>query len=868
MELVRGIPITEYADENRLSIPARLQLFVHVCHAVQHAHQNGIIHRDLKPSNVLVTLHDGVGVPKVIDFGVAKATNGQLTDKTLFTNFSQIIGTPSYMSPEQAELSGLDVDTRSDIYSLGVLLYELLTGATPFDKTRLREASYDEMRRIIREEEPLTPSAFVDALGEALTGLAHRRRVDPGGFTRLLRGDLDWIVIKTLEKDRGRRYPTANELARDIERYLHDEPVEARPPSAAYRFQKFARRNRVALITTGLVTAALVTGTIVSVWQAVRARQAEAVAEAESNESDVQRRRAEANFQKARQAIDDYVLSIRDSKLLSDPNHHPLRKELIASTLAYYRQFVDQYQDDPAFRPDIGLCYVRIGQITNGIGLKRESCQSFQKAVEVYQSLSQAAPENQHYLLMLGTALNGLASVLHDAKRLEEFAQASQRALPIFERLHHDHPGDAQYAAGLVHAEIHRFQTLNGQGQWAQAEASLRRVLALCEEFDREQHGNRDFRTKFANAHYFLGHLQRATHRPDDAVDSFRLAAQMYDQVVVDFGYRADDRRAAAASYFNLGDECRLLGRNAEAMSAFLAARAAYQDLANQVPPDAAGRTGVGRANFRLGVMQAELGEQAAAQKSWIAAAADFDEAVRQPNPPISALAGLAASSAMQGNWTTAAAAGVKAVEASGRSCDYLADLALLQWAANDESGYRASCAELVSRFGNSASNHEARGIVAACVIGEAAVSDMSAVLAIAERMTASEPGSPIHQALLGAATWRAGQAQHGTAILERALPLCAVAAKAYPTACGQVRAIHLISATLLARAYSETGDQQGLSAEVDSLRELIARYERALPQFDEDSPRWFLVLALDLARRETSRLGDPSAAPAKSAAE
>ena len=291
MELVRGIPITDYCDQDSLSIRARLALFVHVCHAVQHAHQNGIIHRDIKPSNVLVTLHDGSGVPKVIDFGVAKATNGQLTDKTLFTTFSQMIGTPSYMSPEQAEMSGLDVDTRSDIYSLGVLLYELLTGTTPFDKTRLREAPYDEMRRIIREEEPLTPSAFINTLGSTSTALAAKRRIDQGSFTRLLRGDLDWIVMKALEKERGRRYPTANDLARDIEHYLHDEPVEARPPSAVYRFQKFARRNRVALITTTVVATALVAGTIASTWQAVRARQAETIAEAERNEADVQRLR-------------------------------------------------------------------------------------------------------------------------------------------------------------------------------------------------------------------------------------------------------------------------------------------------------------------------------------------------------------------------------------------------------------------------------------------------------------------------------------------------------------------------------------------------------------------------------------------------
>jgi serine/threonine protein kinase/tetratricopeptide (TPR) repeat protein len=649
MELVRGIPITEYADENGLSIPARLQLFVHVCHAVQHAHQNGIIHRDIKPSNVLVTMHDGRGVPKVIDFGVAKATNGQLTDKTLFTNFNQMIGTPSYMSPEQAEMSGLDVDTRSDIYSLGVLLYELLTGATPFDKTRLREASYDEMRRIIREEEPLSPSAFVNTLGQATTTLAARRRVDPDSFIRLLRGDLDWIVIKALEKERGRRYPTANDLARDIEHHLRDEPVEARPPSGVYRFRKFARRNRAALITTTLVAAVLVIGTVASVWQAIRARQAETVAEAERNESESQRRRAEANFHKARQAVDRYVVSVRDSKLLSEANYQPLRKELIESTLVYYRQFVEQYQDDPALQPDLGLTYVRIGQITEDIGSKEQACQSFQKGVEVYQSLCRTPAGNQSYQFMLANALNDLAAVQRDIGRPVESVQSSERALAIFERLYHDHPGEADYAAGLAHAEFHRFLQLNSKGQLAEAETSIRQVLSLCQTLHREQPGDNAYRADLANAHFHFGNLQRATTRPSDAVDSFRHAGQMYEQLVVDFGYRTDHRRAAAQSHVNLGDACRLLGRSTEAMSAFLAARAAFQDLASQTPPDFAGRTGVGRANFRIGVLQAELGEKAAAEKSFVTAAADFETAVRQANPPISALAGLAASLAMQG---------------------------------------------------------------------------------------------------------------------------------------------------------------------------------------------------------------------------
>jgi serine/threonine protein kinase/WD40 repeat protein len=258
MELVKGLPIIDYCDQNNLQIRQRLELFMHVCRAVQHAHQKGIIHRDLKPTNIMVTLHDGRPVPKIIDFGIAKALGQQLTDKTLYTGFAQMIGTPLYMSPEQAELSGLDVDTRSDIYSLGVLLYELLTGTTPFDQERLRTVGYDEIRRIIREEEPPRPSTRMTTLGQAASTASSNRQTDPQRLSQLLRGELDWIVMKCLEKDRDRRYETANGLARDIERYLHDEPVQACPPSTWYRFRKLARRHRGALAVGSLVTAVLI----------------------------------------------------------------------------------------------------------------------------------------------------------------------------------------------------------------------------------------------------------------------------------------------------------------------------------------------------------------------------------------------------------------------------------------------------------------------------------------------------------------------------------------------------------------------------------------------------------------------------------
>src|SRR5215207_8651188 len=252
MELVKGIPITDYCDKARLNTRHRLELFVLVCNAVQHAHQKGVIHRDLKPSNVLVTLHDERPVPKVIDFGIAKAAGQALTDKTLFTNFAQMLGTPLYMSPEQAQISGQDVDTRSDVYSLGVLMYELLTGTTPFDKDRLRAAAYDEMRRIIREEDPPNPSTRLSTMGEKIASVSALRHTEPRKLSQLVHGELDWIVMKALEKDRARRYETPNGFAADVERFLNDEPVQACPPSARYRFRKFARRNKATLVTASL----------------------------------------------------------------------------------------------------------------------------------------------------------------------------------------------------------------------------------------------------------------------------------------------------------------------------------------------------------------------------------------------------------------------------------------------------------------------------------------------------------------------------------------------------------------------------------------------------------------------------------------
>ena len=307
MELVRGTRITEFSDQQKLSTRERLELFMLVCSAVQHAHQKGIIHRDLKPSNVLVTIIDGTPVPKVIDFGIAKATNQQsLTDKTLFTAFEQFIGTPAYMSPEQAEMSGVDIDTRSDIYSLGVLLYELLTGQPPFDAAELARSGLDGIRRTLREQEPPKPSTRLNTLAEGdLTTVARARQTEAPKLIHLVRGDLDWVVMKCLEKDRGRRYETANGVVMDLQRHLRNEPISARPPSAAYRFSRLVRRHKLAFAAASAVVLTLLFGLITTQQQAVRARKAEQAARRAAQAERTQGEQARAQRDRAVRAEAD-----------------------------------------------------------------------------------------------------------------------------------------------------------------------------------------------------------------------------------------------------------------------------------------------------------------------------------------------------------------------------------------------------------------------------------------------------------------------------------------------------------------------------------------------------------------------------------
>jgi eukaryotic-like serine/threonine-protein kinase len=428
MELVPGVPISQYCDAHRLTPHQRLQLLIPVCEAVQHAHQKGIIHRDLKPSNVLVALYDGRPVPKVIDFGVAKAIGPKLTEDTLRTEFGSVIGTVEYMSPEQAEPGQADIDTRSDIYSLGVLLYELLTGTTPLQPQRMRGAALLDLLRMVREEEPPRPSSRLNTT-EELGSIAANRGLEPKKLSGLLRGDLDWIVMKCLEKDRTRRYQTANALARDIERYLNEEPVEASPPSAGYRLRKLARKNRKLLLGAGAFAVLLIVATIVSTWQAVRATNAERAASQQRDQAVAQSQRADEQTAIA-EAVNDFLFE--DLLWQAAPEMTPDPDVKLRTVLDRASQSIEaRFSSQPLVeQPLVELKIRTILAVTyQSLGEYAQAERHAQRALKLSRDLP--GPEQTQTL----GPMNNLAVIYALEGKLDEARKLNEEALEIRRRI-------------------------------------------------------------------------------------------------------------------------------------------------------------------------------------------------------------------------------------------------------------------------------------------------------------------------------------------------------------------------------------------------------------------------------------------------
>jgi eukaryotic-like serine/threonine-protein kinase len=455
MELVKGVPITEFCDKNHMTAPERLKLFLDVCHAIQHAHHKGVIHRDIKPSNVMVTLHDGVPVVKVIDFGVAKATVQKLTERTLFTAYGQMIGTPAYMSPEQAEMSGLDIDTRSDIYSLGVLLYELLTGTTPLEGKRLRELGYAEMQRIIREEEAPRPSTRLSSLGDSASILAGNRGTDPKQLARLLAGDLDWIVMKALEKDRNRRYSTPGDFAQDVGRYLGHEAILARPPSALYRLRKFARRNRAAVVTAALVLLTLAGGIIGTTLGMIRAGKAEGAADEARQLAEQERDTAIAARKETFDALIDLTSDggIVGNLLSQRPAANkasPAEREFFGRVVARFERLAAALPDTAETQAMRGQCLSQVAFAYQYLGDYAQALDAFGRAADLYRGLHDRSPDNPAAAESLISCLHGISIAYERLRRLEDYRRAQEEALTLADQLHNRFPDNEEITRVLA----------------------------------------------------------------------------------------------------------------------------------------------------------------------------------------------------------------------------------------------------------------------------------------------------------------------------------------------------------------------------------------------------------------------------------
>jgi tetratricopeptide (TPR) repeat protein len=589
MEYVQGDPITDYCDQKRLSVKARLELFVAVCQAVQHAHQKGIIHRDLKPSNVMVTEVDGRATPKVIDFGVAKATEFSLTDQSL-ADTGAIVGTPTYMSPEQADPTSMDIDTRTDVYALGVILYELLAGSTPLDAARLKRGALLEMLRMVREVEPSRPSTKVSTADD-LPDIAASRSVDPAQLKRALAGDLDWIVMKALEKDRARRYETANGFAADILRHLSNEPVLAAPPSRAYRMRKFVRKNRLAVTAAGLVAFTLLAGIAGTTVGFIRAdlqrRSAEKAERAErlaKIEAVAQRAKAERATDRTREVLDAMVSEVTGDSLSTQKTISEEQKKFLTQVLSYYKEFAGEKTDDETTRARSANAAYRVGLIEDRLGRIEQAIVAFRMARDGYQGLAADFPAVPSYRMELAKNHTSLGHALEVVGNTVEAQEQYRSALAIQERLTADLPAAPEYRQDLVITHNNLGGLLSSTGKTAEAEEKFRAGLTIAEKLAADFPAPPEYRQNLVITHNNLGYLMARTGKTAEAEEKFRAGLTIAEKLAADFPAVSEYRRLWARSHAALGGLLAKVGKMAEAEAEYRRALTIHERLAADFP--------------------------------------------------------------------------------------------------------------------------------------------------------------------------------------------------------------------------------------------------------------------------------------------
>jgi serine/threonine protein kinase/tetratricopeptide (TPR) repeat protein len=602
MELVKGQPITKYCDEKRLGVRERLELFGDVCRAVQHAHQKGIIHRDLKPSNVLVAPYDGKPVVKVIDFGVAKAAGQRLTDKTLFTGFGALVGTPEYMSPEQAEVNNQDIDTRSDIYSLGVLLYELLTSSTPLTRARVREAALLEVLRVIREEEPPRPSTRLSESKEALPSISAQRQTEPAKLTKLVRGELDWIVMKALEKDRSRRYETANGFARDIQRYLADEPVEACPPSRAYRLRKFARKNRKALVTASAFLVLLVTAAFVSTWLAIRALQAETTANTNANQARLNAEEAERSAQKARDEASAKAAAL-EAEQQAREGETRARQQAFAALRSMTADVVER-------------------KFAEGTVLTEDDHAFLRGVIAQYDAFALIKGDDADTRAVRAEGRLRVGNMRYRLGEIEEAERDYDHALSTYKQLAADFPSRHEFRRQLAASHANRGRVLRYMGRLTEAEAAFGQSLRIQEQLAADFPARPEFRQELASSHADRGVVRGDRGCLPEAEKDYDQALRIQEQLAADFPARPEFRQVLALTHNNRGKLLGEMGRHPEAEKDYDQALGIYKQLAAAYPAQTVFPQKLAMSYNNRGTLLGETGRLPEAEK-------DYDQALR-----------------------------------------------------------------------------------------------------------------------------------------------------------------------------------------------------------------------------------------------